>query len=700
MDHQDNPWNPSDEPVALDPATGALTLVDGTTFSLSARSGDFDGGVHGLFFADLRALSVLRLSIEGATLQTLAAAATEGSERATFVLRTLVPAPPSGQRLMIVRRRRLVGGMEEQIELRNHGTVDQPVELALDVGTDFADLFAVKEGRRRRPAGERLVEVREGTIVFEWRRGTRRRRVRISFDGAPALSTTRATWRTIVPARSSRTVGFTVEVSLGATWPTAADSVHALATDDDAWVAAAPRLRTSHAGLAIAYDRALGDLAALRLFDPVHGGPPAVAAGAPWFMTLFGRDSILSSWMAMPVDPVLGYGVACALADLQGTKVDPDTEEEPGRVLHEVRFVSSTNPSFREGQAYYGTVDATPLFVTLVGELSRWGLPDDRLLPLLRPVDRAMEWLAARMDGGYLGYRRASANGLANQGWKDSWDGIRYHDGRVAEAPLALAEVQGYVYAAHLARAGLATRLDDPGRADQELAAAGQLKERFNRDFWCPEHGWLAVALDGDGGRVDSLASNMGHCLWTGIVDDGLAEAVADRLTSAPMWSGWGLRTLAATESGYDPTSYHCGSVWPHDTAIAVAGLLRYGQADRAHRVIGGLLDAARAWHGRLPELLCGIDRDDIRTPIPYPTSCSPQAWAAASPLLVLRAVLGLAPDVPTGTLTVAPRLPVEFGVLDLRGVRLWDRTFDVRAEGTSIEVTGAGLQVLVSATR
>jgi glycogen debranching enzyme len=693
MDTRHSPWNPSDEPVVLDPA-GALTLVDGTTFCLSGRDGDFDGGAHGLFFADLRALSRLRLSVDSTRPQPMASAA-DGSDGATFVLRTL-PASRSGPRLMIVRRRRLFRGMAEQIEVRNHSPQDRTVELHLDVDTDFADLFAVKEGRPA-TAGHRDVELGDATILFDWQLDGRRRRVRVRFEGAPELSRAGATWRAAVPARSSWTVGFSVEVALGDGWSSPTTVAVPDGDADDSWVRTAPQLRTSHPGLAIAYERSIADLAALRLFDPIHGGPPVVAAGAPWFMTLFGRDSILTSWMALPVDPTLGYGVARALADLQGRVDDADTEEEPGRVLHEVRFVSSTNPSIRDGRAYYGTVDATPLFVMLVGELSRWGLPDHLLVPLLEAVDRAMDWIVRRMDGGYLTYQRTTPHGLANQGWKDSWDGIRYHDGRVATAPIALCEVQGYVYAAHRARAELARRFGELERAEQELHRADDLKARFNRDFWCPEHGWLAIGLDAHGGRIDALASNMGHCLWTGIVDEEHADAVVTHLTSTSMWSGWGVRTLASAEPGYDPTSYHCGSVWPHDTAVAVAGLVRYGYAARAHAIVLGLLDAAQAGQGRLPELLCGIDRDDIRMPVPYPTSCSPQAWAAAAPLLLLRALLGLDPDVPTGTLAASANLPAELGEVHLRGARLWHGHFDVRAERNTIEIDAHALRSLIS---
>ena len=683
----ENPWDPHDEPVPSDLTGGAVTIVDGQTFCLSQRSGDITGGAHGLFFADLRALSLLALRINGGVLQTLTGEL-EGADAATFVLRTLAAGGEAGTRLMVIRRRRLRGRLEELIEIRNHGPVDQPATVTLHVGTDFADLFAVKEGR---PATEgiRRTRIDRQAIVYSWRLEDLHRRVRLSFDGNPHITQDGATWRVTVPARSAVTVGFTVEVALGERWPSRRRPV-----DRGGWHERRPpppRLRTEHPGLAIAFERAIADLDALRLYDPVYGGPPVVAAGAPWFMTLFGRDSIITGLMALPIDPILAYGVARALADLQGDHDDPVTEEEPGRILHEVRFIDSKNPSFRDGQPYFGTVDATPLFVVLVGELSRWGLPDDLLRPLVENVDRAMAWIARRSaaDDGYVTYRRTTSRGLANQGWKDSWDGVRYHDGRVAHAPIGLCEVQGYVYAAHLARAALATRFDDAARASDEQRLAADLKERFNRDFWCPDLGWLAMGLDGDGRQIDALASNMGHCLASGIVDEAHVEPVATALTSAPMWSGWGLRTLAANEPAYDPTSYHCGSVWPHDNAIGVVGLLRHRRADDANRVILGMLDVARRGQGRLPELLCGMDRSDIATPIPYPTSCSPQAWSAASPLLFVQALLGFRPDVPRRRCEVFPQLHPDLGELHLSGLRLWDAAVDIHASAGAVEVSG-----------
>ena len=312
------------------------------------------------------------------------------------------------------------------------------------------------------------------------------------------------------------------------------------------------------------------------------------------------------------------------------------------------RFLGAERINLTGHSAYYGSIDATPLFVMMLGELCRWGIDDGDLQRLLPHADRAMEWMERYGDrdgDGFLEYLRSSDRGLVNQGWKDSGDAIRYSDGRVAVAPLALCEVQGYAYAAWRARATIAERLGDDVVHDRCTTRAAELKERFDREFWLHDRGWFAVALGPDKEPVDSLTSNIGHCLWTGIVDDDRAEEVAKALLSPAMWTGWGIRTLAANERGFDPMSYHCGSVWPHDNALSAAGLARYGFMDASMTVINGLLDASEAWNGRLPEFFCGLDRADVATPIPMPTSCSPQAWSSAAPLLLLRLLLGLEPD-------------------------------------------------------
>jgi glycogen debranching enzyme len=320
----------------------------------------------------------------------------------------------------------------------------------------------------------------------------------------------------------------------------------------------------------------------------------------------------------------------------------------------------------------------------LLGELRRWGLASEVVDGLLPSADRAMRWIEEfgdRDGDGYVEYRRASDRGLQNQGWKDSGDAVRFADGRLAAAPIALCEVQAYVYGAYLARAHFAEEAGDEAAAQRWGAKASQLKTAFNRDFWLDDRGWYAMALDGDKRPVDALASNMGHCLWTGIVDEEKAPLVVDHLMSARMFTGWGIRTLADDMVGYNPVSYHNGSVWPHDNAIIAAGLTRYGFVDEAHRVIEALIDAASHQSHRLPELFAGLAREEVPFPVSYPTSCSPQAWAAASPLMFLRTILRLDPWVPHGKVWLDPVLPERVRYLRVHRIPLAGRRVTVEVE-------------------
>jgi glycogen debranching enzyme len=421
-------------------------------------------------------------------------------------------------------------------------------------------------------------------------------------------------------------------------------------------------------------------------------------------MTLFGRDSLITSWMALIVDPSLAQDVLQTLARFQGTKVDPVNDEEPGRILHEMRFGEASTLSLGGGTVYYGTADATPLFVMLLGELRRWGLARDIVDSLLPAADRALAWIEEYGDcdgDGYVEYRRRSDRGLVNQGWKDSWDAIRFADGRLARAPIALCEVQGYVYGAYLARAHFADEAGDEATAARYRSKATALKTAFNRDFWLEDKGWFAMGLDADKRPIDALGSNIGHCLWTGIVDEDKAGAVADRLLSPEMFSGWGIRTLSSAMVGYNPVSYHIGSVWPHDNAIIAAGLTRYGFVKEAHRVISALLDAATHFGGRLPELFGGLGRDEVPFPVSYPSSCSPQAWAAASPLLFLRSILRLDPWVPHGKVWIDPVLPPRIGRLRVARIPLAGRRVTVEIDRHGMYADGVGGDIqLVHAPR
>jgi len=694
-----DPWTFSGRVTVVDQASGVVTLVDESTFAISGLAGDMvAGSAQGLFVRDTRILSRLELRVNGTRPEALAAV-TDDPFSSTFVSRCR-PRPGQADSTLMIFRSRYVGqGMREDIVIRNFGDEPTFCSLELFVDADFADLFAVKEGRAGDPDGEISRDKHATGLTVTYRRGTVNRGMALEFSPTPAsVADDLVSFEAIVPSHGEWQACTEVHPIIEGK---AIDPRYLCGQPVDRaapserlarWRRQVPQVETDHEGLGHVLARSAEDLGALRIFDPDFPERVVVAAGAPWFMTVFGRDSLITSWMALVVDPDLALGVLQTLARFQGTDIDPRSDEQPGRILHEMRFGEAPSLSLGGGNIYYGTADATPLFVMLLGELRRWGLAREAVEELLPNAERALDWIErfGDMDGdGYVEYHRATDRGLVNQGWKDSWDGIRYADGTVATAPIALCEVQAYVYSAFLARAHFAQEAGDRATFERYRSRATQLKADFNRDFWLDEPGWFAVGLDHDKRPIDSLTSNIGHCLWTGIVDDDKARIVAEKLLSPEMFSGWGVRTLATTMGGYNPISYHCGSVWPHDTAIVAAGLSRYGFYEHAERLINALLDAAVKLGGRLPELFSGLDRGELSAPVGYPTSCSPQAWAAASPLMCLRTILRLDPWIPYGQTWLAPRLPRGMHQLRVEGIPLAGSRVTVEVEGDDVQVTG-----------
>jgi glycogen debranching enzyme len=684
----------ADESASLGQLADRLTLVSGSAFCISDVAGAISPSrPHGLFLDDTRVLSRLELRVDAHPPEPLTSFSS-GMRSATIVARTRRPA--DGWTLLVLRRRALDPSFRETIALRNVSRVPARCEVTLTLGADHATVFDVKEQRPTTRPSLVSTPLADG-LAF----GDDDRRTLVTFDRDPSFDAGTVTFAAEIAPKAE----WTLAVRVAFETPNMRRRVGALALEppDDLpavadLTAIAPRVSSDDHRLVEAYERSIADLAVLRIVDARYGARPVLAAGAPWFMTLFGRDSILASRMALAVDPALAVSTLHVLAGLQGTDVNDATEEQPGRILHEVRYGRS--PLLGPGQSdiYYGTIDATPLFVGLAGEVARWGVEPEVLRPLLPHLDRALAWIRdwGDEDGdGYVEYRRRSEHGLANQGWKDSHDAIAFADGRPAHPPIALCEVQGYVYAAYLARAELAELFgEDP---TSWRAAAIALKERFNRDFWLEDQGWYALALDGNKQPVDALASNVGHALWSGIVDAERAPLVAERFLSREVFTGWGVRTLATSMSRYDPLSYHNGSVWPHDTALAAAGLARYGLVAAARRVIDGLLDLAERYDPHLPELLSGLSRDDVAAPVDYPASSAPQAWAAAAPLLALRTLLRLDPRVPAGRLHVSPIMPPRMRRVEIRGLALGDRRVDLRVEGDHVEASGLdGLELVV----
>jgi glycogen debranching enzyme len=692
-------------PVAsLAHAEGAVTLVEGQTFCLSGRSGDMAAEFpHGLIVLDTRILSGWVLRVGGHRVEPLTVEVPEPFS-ATFVSLAHPEEGHADSHLVVFRRRDIGWGMRERISITNHGLVPTSVVVELDCDVDFADLFAVKEGRVPTSSTTKREVTSDGFRFTDLGQDVAKD-VNVRCSTPPDGSGSPLLWRTTLAPRATWEVCIEIQVSVGAEQirsrfgcgPDETPSVPAerLAT----WRARLPAVSTDNTDLSEALERCGDDLGALRIFDPEHPEVPVLAAGAPWFMTVFGRDSLLTAWMTLIADHTLARGVLETLARFQGDDVDPAAEEEPGKILHEIRFGSARGLSLRGGDVYYGSVDATPLFVMLLGELRRWDPTDELVERLLPHADRALAWIedfGDRDGDGYVEYQRPNDRGLANQGWKDSWDAIRRADGELAETPIALCEVQAYVYAAYVARAHLASEAGDASTFERYRTKAEELRTRFNEDFWLDEHGWYALALDRDNRPVDALASNMGHCLWTGIVDPERAGQVAERLVSHEMFSGWGIRTLGTSMAAYNPVSYHNGSVWPHDNAICAAGLARYGHLEEAHRVIGAQLGVAAHARGRLPELFAGFERGELASPAAYPASCSPQAWAAAAPLLWLRTLLRLDPLAPQGQISIRPQLPSWIQHLRVEGIDIAGHRVTVDVDGGRVEVDGAGpLQVL-----
>lgn len=678
---------------------GEAVLMEGTTFCVSDGHGDLgDRPADGLFVRDTRVLSTWRLTLEQRSLQPLRMHQ-EAPYGATFLL--FSPARPEAEETdLVVRRDRFVGdGMREQLTVRNASAGATRITVCLEVHADFADVFEVKDGRARPPTGIEVGVDPTGLRLRTLRDGATYG-VEVVPDGEARVEAGGMRWTVDLTGHGSWSTSVQVVPELRGQrltphhQPGAPVEHAAPARRHRAFRSNAPSLATADPALAGALARSIDDLATLRIFDPERPEQPVIAAGAPWFMALFGRDSLITSLMLLPVDPGLALGTLSTLSAHLGRVTDPVTEEQPGRVPHELRFGPAGTLALGGRNAYYGSADATPLFVVALGELRRWD-PGAVGPELVEAADRALLWMTTDGDpdrDGFIEYQRATEQGLVNQGWKDSWDGVNHADGRIADAPIALAEVQAYSYAAYRARAEIAEAGGDAASATRWRDRAGELKESFNRAFWLPERGWYAVALDGDHRPVDALTSNVGHCLWTGIADEDKAEQVAAHLMSPQMFTGWGIRTLGSEMGAFNPMSYHNGSVWPHDTAICASGLMRYGHVEQAARVATALLDASAAFGGRLPELFAGFSRTDFPAPIPYPAACSPQAWAAAAPLELLRMLLRLEPG--ADGLTCRPAIPARLLPLQLRRVACAGARYDIDVDehGWEIRETEQGV--------
>jgi glycogen debranching enzyme len=656
-----------------------VRILEGNTFVVSDERGDLEASrtdPTGLFSFDTRFLSTWVLTVNGERLTALSVDDLQYFETRFF----LVPGTGTvyvDAKLSVIRQRSVGNGFHEELTILNHD--GKPVELTvrLEADSDFADLFEVKDALKKKGTYSTRVEGQRLVLVYQ--RETFSRSTTISSSQPCMLDEHGLAFQLRIGPHGSWKTGLDVAIGVlgtgdgkdeGATLAWQARRPHTdMARNLERWLDDAPRLECDWEPLKTTYRRSLVDLAALR-FSPISAGRHSLpAAGLPWFMTMFGRDSILTSLQALPFTQELAATTLRELALRQGTRVDDFRDEDPGRILHEMRYGEMTAFEERPHSPYYGCADATPLFVVLLDEYERW-TGDARLVRELEFEARAaLTWIDQYADlqgNGYVAYqRRNQETGLENQCWKDSWDSISYRDGTLPGFPRATCELQGYAYDAKLRGARLARLVwHDPAFAETLERQAADLKRRFNRDFWVEDGGYFAIALDADGRRVDSLTSNNGHLLWSGIVDKAKATAVVRNLMGERLFSGWGVRTLAVGEGRYNPIGYHNGTIWPFDNSFIAWGLRRYGFKAEAARVAAGILEAAAFFDGRLPEAFGGYPRSMTKYPVQYPTACSPQAWSTGAPLLLLATMLGLEP---VGEhLLVDPALPSTIGRLEL----------------------------------
>jgi glycogen debranching enzyme len=652
-----------------------LVVLGGRTFFVSHGNGDIDpgdGAASGLMHKDTRHLSRRSLTVNGAPVTALSSNRPRpGWARIVDVVGSADQSAPD---MTLQIDRVVVGdGVHEDLKLTNQSGVRIEAAVVLELESDFADLFEVR-GRR---GIERAITVgsHESGIEFSYANNGFQRRTRVSFSESPEVEGSVA--RFDLTLEPSETWSTCMHVScLGdesaKRWvcPFQGDYQNASPARFVRLLQEAPRLDSDHEALRRSYRQAIRDLAALH-FPAVDGEDWLIpAAGLPWFMAVFGRDSLISAYQALPFMPDLARSTLLALAHLQADDFDDFRDAEPGKILHELRLGELSVTGRLPFAPYYGSHDSTMLFLVLLDEYHRWTGDDELVSELEGSARAALNWIDeyGDMDGdGLMEYSCRSAGGLRNQAWKDSNDSMRFADGTLAEGPIAPVELQGYAYDARMRTARLAATVWGDGELATRLRVdAGRLKEKVNAELWHPG-GFYVLALDGEKRQVDSLTSNMGHLLWSGLVEEDRAPQVVKTLLAEDLYSGWGVRTLAASCGGYNPLSYHNGSVWPHDNSLIAEGMRRYGFRDEASALVLALIEASGYMGYQLPELFSGIDRSDTGFPVEYPNANRPQAWASGSILLGLRTLMGLEPD--GGELVSDPHLPDGIRQIEIVGL-------------------------------
>ncbi|MFL5577808.1 MAG: glycogen debranching N-terminal domain-containing protein [Gemmatimonadaceae bacterium] len=685
-------------PIEISVGMPVLTINQGSTFMVTDLSGEIAAeSEQGVFVSDTRFVSYYAISANGESWTRLCSSATSYFASRIHLTNPVVPtedgAIPAGT-LGLVITRAVGDGVHEDVDVTNYNPVPVRFNLEIALRSDFADIFEVKSHRF----------VRRGRITTEW--DEEAAELRTTFVNRDFMR--QFVYRLLEggsrPRFANGRVTFEIALAPGGTWHSCC--YYVLVLDDRVrypaygcahdlgdtefdrrqreWQRRATKLTSSNEDVYRLFRQSVEDMGALRLYDEELGPDLWVpAAGVPWFVTLFGRDSLIVSLQNMLLDPTFACGALLKLARYQATTWDDWRDAEPGKILHELRSGELAHFHKVPHTPYFGTADATILYPIVLHEAWKW-LGDESLLRDYRDVAlRCLQWIDASgdLDGdGFQEYRSRSAQGYENLGWKDSGDAVVYPDGSQVGQPKALCELQGYVFDAWMRMAEVFDALGEPERAAELRRKAGALRERFEARFWCEDLGFYAYGLDPVKAPIGTIASNAGHCLWSGIASPEHAARVVRRFFEPDMWSGWGIRTLSARNPAYNPFSYQLGSVWPHDNGIIAMGFARYGFAAEAARVARDISEAASYFAGyRLPELYAGVERRPGTFPVPYLGANVPQAWAAGSVFHLLQAMLGLQADAPNHRLYVDPHLPHWLPDLTLSGLHVGGSTLDVR---------------------
>ena len=686
----------------------ALVIRERDLFLLTDKTGEVSAGNingYGLYFADTRYLSTFEFSLAEHKSMVLLSTAELGYS-SEHVLTNYALTDLDGRKIprttIQVHRTRVVeDALEETLRVDNYNNFPVHLDLQFRFAADFADIFVVRGFAPEQGGEAASPAIWNGESLRISYRGTddHSRETTMRFAPKPwsveiTGATTQVTFRELVAAREHMVLSLVIAADGRVEEPRAVSRFALVAQEYETWKRDSTHIESDNSFFDTVLERSLSDVRMLWNHNSPGGYP---AAGTPWYDTLFGRDTAIVGLQTLCFKPSVARACLVALSRWQGDKLDAWRDEEPGKILHELRVGEMTQSGALPFSPYFGSIDSTPLFLLLAGEYFQWTNDVELLSQIEHNLRAGLQWLSDYGDtnrDGLIDYEKRSSKGLVNQGWKDSWDALMHADGSPLAPPITLVEVQAYAYAALDKLAPVFTALGDVETARDLIRQAAVLQERFNRKMWTPD-GFYALALDGEGRQAASIASNAGHALWGGIATVEQASSVVKRMMEPDMFSGWGIRTLSADSPCFNPQGYHVGTVWPHDNSIIAMGFKRYGFEPELNRLTTALFDAAKAFpYYRLPELFGGMARSGHDSPVPYPVACQPQAWAAGAFPLVAQAILGLCPDAPNARLKIVrPILPDWLRYVRVRSLRVGDGAVDLfyerRADHTSVVIDG-----------